>query len=186
MTAADPVIDVLDALSELGANYMLVGSLASNFHGVPRATADADLVIESASVSLSALGERLGTRFSIDPQSGFETVTGTTRHLIRVRDTPFTIELFLLSDDEHDRLRFANRLCVSALGRTTYVLTANDVVVTKLRWAHHTGRTKDLDDARNVIAVQGDRLDWRYIEHWCERHGTRALLDRVRHGIPPL
>jgi hypothetical protein len=47
-------------------------------------------------------------------------------------------------------------------------------------------RSKDKDDARGVIAVQGDRLDWDYICRWCDSHETRELLDALRASIPPL
>jgi hypothetical protein len=40
--------------------------------------------------------------------------------------------------------------------------------------------TKDVEDARGVVAVQGDPLDWNYIRRWCDAHGTRELLDKVR------
>jgi hypothetical protein len=35
-------------------------------------------------------------------------------------------------------------------------------------------------DARNLIAVQQERIDWAYVELWSKRHGTRQLLDRLR------
>ncbi len=54
--------------------------------------------------------------------------------------------------------------------------------MTKLRWP----RSKDLDDARDVIAMQGHELDWNYIHHWTSIHQTRARLDDIRASIPPL
>jgi hypothetical protein len=61
--------------------------------------------------------------------------------------------------------------------------TREDVVVQKLRWA----RPKDLEDAHDVIAVQGDgAFDWDYIHRWTETHGTRALLDEIRASIPEI
>ena len=44
MTSEDLVVLVFDALSALHVPFMVSGSLASNFYGVPRATQDADLV----------------------------------------------------------------------------------------------------------------------------------------------
>lgn len=46
MTSEDLVVAVFDALAALDVPFMVSGSLASNFHGVPRATRDADLVGE--------------------------------------------------------------------------------------------------------------------------------------------
>jgi hypothetical protein len=35
-------------------------------------------------------------------------------------------------------------------------------------------------DARNLIGVQHERVDWRYVESWADRHGTRDILNRLR------
>ena len=45
---------------------------------------------------------------------------------------------------------------------------------------------KDRDDARNILAVQGDALDFAYIGRWCDTHGTRARLEELRRSIPPM
>lgn len=75
------------------------------------------------------------------------------------------------------------RLFSAQISRTTWLPTPEDVVVQKLRW----GRSKDLDDARDVLAVQGpETLDMAYIEGWCARHGTTQRLEDALAGIPPL
>jgi hypothetical protein len=85
-----------------------------------------------------------------------------------------------MNDDPFARERFARRQRSPFLGRQAFVPTPEDVVVVKLRWALSLNRSKDVEDARGVIAVQGDRLDWNYIRRWCDAHGTRELLDKVQ------
>ena len=87
-----------------------------------------------------------------------------------------------MSNDAHDQERFKRRRASSYEGQPTFVLTAEDYIVTKLRWP----RSKDFDDARDVIAMQGDALDWNYIHHWADIHGSRAKLERVRASIPKI
>ena len=65
------------------------------------------------------------------------------------------------------------------------VATAEDMVVTKLRWAAEARRSKDIEDVRNILAVRGSELDWAYLERWTAAHGTTALLDEIRRSIPP-
>lgn len=101
-------------------------------------------------------------------------------------DAPFSIELIFLSSDPHDRERFRRRQHGTMLGKPVCVATAEDVIITKLHWSRQGKRSKDVDDARNVIAVQSGRLDWDYIHRWCDAHGTRALLDEIRRSLPPL
>jgi hypothetical protein len=180
VTPEEATTAVIDALNTLAIPYMLVGSLSSSYYGIARSTQDADFVVQLGAGTLSALTARLGPRFRLDPQMSFETVTATRRYILSVVENPFKIELFLLSDDPHDQERFVRRRRQPALSRDVYLPAAEDVIVTKLRWSHYGRRTKDIDDVRNVIAVQADRIDWAYVTAWCDRHGTRELLDRIR------
>jgi hypothetical protein len=186
VTSDEATIAAIDALDALKVPYMLVGSLSSNLHGVPRSTRDADFVVQLSQGDVAAIIARLGPQFRLDPQISFESVTGTAHYIIDVVDLPYRIELFRLSDDPFDQERFARRQHFPLLGRQARVQTSEDVVIVKLLWGRGLARSKDLDDVRGIIAVQGDRLDWGYIHHWCDLHGTRELLDRVRTSIPPL
>ncbi len=93
-------------------------------------------------------------------------------------------ELFVLSDDPHDQERFQRRELVRVLAQDAYVAAAEDMVITKLRWAQEAGRSKDRDDVRNMLAVRGADLDWAYIDEWTARHGTAALLADIRASLP--
>jgi hypothetical protein len=186
MTGKEATLAVIDALEELAIPYMLVGSLSSNVYGIPRSTRDADFVIECGVESLPHLAAHLGAAFRLDPQMTFEMATLTRRHILAVVGVPFSIELFRLSDDPHDVERFRRRRRVQTMGREVSMPTAEDVIITKLRWALNSRRTKDREDARDVIAVQGPNIDWPYVHGWCDQHGTRELLDDIRRSIPPL
>jgi hypothetical protein len=180
VTPEEATIGVIDALNSLQIPYMLVGSLSSNFYAIPRATQDADFVVQLETGMISSLIERLGPAFQLNRQMTFETVTMTGRYVLHLADNPFSIELFLLSDDPHDLERFARRQHEQVLNRDVVIPTVEDVIITKLRWSHSGRRLKDIEDVENVIAVQRDRIDWPYVTSWCDRHATRELLDRVR------
>ncbi len=185
MTTDEAALAVIDALEGLGIPYMLVGSFASNYYGIGRSTLDADFVVQLDPQRANEVAQRLGPSFRLDPQMSFETATMTTRHVVEVVGTPFKIELFHLSEDAHDQERFRRRRRAALLGREASLPTAEDVIITKLRWALQGGRSKDRDDVRAVIAVQEGRIDWCYVHSWCDRHGTRQLLDEIRRSIPP-
>ena len=178
----------IHALESAGVYYMVAGSLSSNAFGSPRSTKDADVVVVLKPGQLDAVMAMVGSAFELDPQASFEAVTGTYRHIIQVVSIAFKIELFLLSRDEHDQMRFQRKKRVRSgqVGCDLWLPTPEDIIVMKLRWAKGAARSKDTDDARNIIAVQGDALDWPYIHGWCEKHGTGALLDEIRASIPSL
>ncbi len=170
---------LLDIVERLDIPYMLVGSFSSNAYGVARATQDADLVVVVTPGDLRKLREQLPPGFIMDPQASFETITGKTRHVIEVDEPIFTIELFELGDGDFDQSRFARRYRANLDGRPRFMQTAEDVVVQKLHWYQRARRRKDHDDARDVISIQQDTLEWDYIRTWCDRLGASAALDEV-------
>ena len=172
---------VLDVLNGLGLDYMVVGSFSSNRYGVPRATTDAVFVLNIVAADRERLFASLPESFKIDPQVGFEMVTGTWRQLIQVPKIPFTIELFELSRDAHDQSRFERRRKLTLLSREAWLPSVEDVLVQKLRWCKGAKRSKDFDDAVAVLGVQGENtLDWPYIEKWCAEHGTLDVLAEAK------
>ena len=173
---------VIAALSRCGIPHVVVGSFARNFHSFPRSTNDADIVLGVDGTGLTRFEAELGREFSLETQTTFETITGTFRHVLIHRETAFKTELFLLSQDAYDQERFQRRQAICFNEQATFVLTAEDVIVTKLRWL----RPKDVEDIRDVIAVKSAKLDWDYIHHWTDLHATRAKLDEIRATIPKI
>lgn len=51
--------DVLSRLQDAGVRFLVVGAVAMNLHGVPRMTADLDLLVELSEPNLTALVEAL-------------------------------------------------------------------------------------------------------------------------------
>ena len=187
MKLEELAVKVIEAAEASGAEFMAVGAVAAGAYGVPRSTRDVDvLVAVNVGGGINGVIAELRADVEFDPQVVFDTLTWGRRHVGRSRyDPPFKVELFEVFDDPFVHSEFSRRrqVFVPMLGRTTWLPTPEDVVVQKLRW----GRNKDLDDARDVLAVQGpESLDMAYIENWCARHGTTQRLRDALAGIPPL
>jgi hypothetical protein len=186
MTSDDATLAVIDLLDAEHVPYMAVGSLSSNFYGVPRSTQDADIVLLWEVSAVRPLVEKLGDRFRLDPQPTFDPVTMATSQRLEVIGLPYKIEFFHLTEDAHDQERFRRRRQVLIGSRHIWLSTAEDVLITKLRWIRSQRRSKDWEDVRNVIAVQRDKIDWDYVNSWCDRHDTRFTLDEIRQSISPI
>ena len=187
MTLEAIAIKVIAAAESAGVEFMAVGAVAAGAYGVPRSTRDVDLLVSvNVEGGVTALIARLDPVVQFDAQVVFDTLTWGRRHVGQSRSAPpFKVELFEMFDDPFVQSEFARRqqVFVPVLGRATWLPTPEDVIVQKLRW----GRSKDLDDARDVLAVQSpDSLDMAYIEKWCAQHGTRERLHDALAGIPPL
>ena len=121
----------------------------------------------------------MDAHLEFDPQVTFETITGSKRYILKARkNRSIIVELFLLGTEAYvlERFRRRKRVFVAPLEREVWIPSAEDVVVQKLRWA----RPKDLEDAKDVIAVQTpSNLDMAYIEHWCREHDSVSHLNRI-------
>lgn len=183
MTPTEIVRATLSALVPTGLDYVLVGAFATGYHAFPRATKDADFVVAAPLGAISQIAPHFPPGFQVDPQPQMEMLTGTYRWIVRVEGTEFRVEIFHLGSDPHHATIFRRRVAVETpeFGGKVWIPTAEDLVIQKLRW----GRPKDMEDARNILSVQGDAIDYAHIETWCRRHGTLDRLAAVRAGIPP-
>ncbi len=178
-------VRMVEALEAEHIPHLVTGAIAVGVYGIPRGTNDIDIVVALETLEpLNRLERRLVDVVTFDPQVTFETITGSLRHIVKSRTRPpFTIELFELGGDPFVQSRFARRRreFSGQMSREIWVPAPEDVVVQKIRW----GRSKDLDDARDVLAVQTPAaLDMIYIEHWCGQHGTLERLRAVIESIP--
>jgi hypothetical protein len=62
--------DVIGRLDRAGIPHMVTGSLASSYHGEPRATQDLDIVIDPSPTALSAqVADIAGSGFHVDAEA---------------------------------------------------------------------------------------------------------------------
>jgi hypothetical protein len=183
MTDAEISRAALEAILAAGVEYVLVGGLAVIAHTFPRTTLDVDFVVAAQLGGIREIAVHFPSAFRVDPQPQMELLTGTYRWIVDVEGSTFRAEFFHLSDDAHHRELFRRRIAVPlpVFEQPVWIPAAEDLVIQKLRWA----RNKYVDDARNILAVQGEAIDYAYIEHWCAQHGTLERLAEVRAGIPP-
>jgi len=173
MNLEDAITRVIEGLSEIGVEYMLVGSFSSMYYSFPRSTTDADFVVGTQDLDVDRLSTILGERFKFDPQLSFETVGGSIKNEIEIKGTPFRIEIFRLTNEPFDQSRFERRREIVLFGKQVWIPTVEDVIIQKLIW----DRPKDRDDVAGVIEASRKSLDEDYLQFWASRLGlTDALL----------
>jgi hypothetical protein len=184
VTSEEITLAALDAVEKAALPYIIVGAVALNCYTFARATKDVDFVLGVPLGGIEAIAPHLPSSFQIDPQPRMELSTGTYRWIIRVDGADFFVKIFHLANDPHHQEEFVRRRTarLESLQRSIVIPTAEDLLIQKLRW----GRTKDLDDARNLWFVRQQMLDVAYVERWCRQHGTLARLEEIRRSIPEI
>ncbi|MFH1176357.1 MAG: hypothetical protein V1750_03035 [Acidobacteriota bacterium] len=184
MTQEDVIGRVVDALREAGVLHMVTGSFASNLHGVPRMTQDADIVVDAEEAAM--------LRFVHLVEQDFYVGLDAAREAVRLRrifnvihfDTGFKVDLIVKKNRPFSTEEIRRREPGTLAGKQVDFATAEDTILTKLEWAFLSGSERQYRDAAGIIQVQAARLDWPYLERWASELGIADLLDRARRAEP--
>jgi Mg-chelatase subunit ChlI len=176
----DALRRVLALLDQRGIPYMLTGSVAASYHGRPRATHDADVVIDPDAERLDAFVRELdaagfyvdvaGARAAFERRRQFNAIdiqSASKIDLIVRKDRPFSVAEF--ERRQRVDLSFASGVAV---------VSPEDAVLSKLEWAKGSDSERQLRDVANILEMN-PRLDRQYVERWAGALGVDDLWRRV-------
>lgn len=182
VTFADLLAHVISGLDRAGIPYMVTGSLASSYHGEPRATRDVDIVVDPTPIALARLvDDLLAADFYVDAEAAQTALAERTQFnaigpdaskvvfIIR-KDRPFSIE------------EFGRREPADLLGTRGFVATAEDLVIAKLEWAATTDSERQRRDVAGIVAVSA-QLDVAYVEQWASALGVLGQWQAIREEV---
>jgi hypothetical protein len=180
---------VIKALEECEIDYLIGGSLASSVYGIPRATLDADLVSDLDNTKVAKLVEKLKDEFYIDADMIYEAIRYRSCFNLIHLPTMFKVDIFILKNDPYAKAEFSRRRpeIISELNQVMQFAAPEDIILTKLVWYKDGGYTaeRQLQDARGVMLVQGELLDYDYLKHWSEELGVKDLLEKLERSPGP-
>jgi hypothetical protein len=179
MTPEEALRLVLSKLDECSILYMVTGSFASNMHGVPRATYDADVVIDVDQESLEKFLESLGQEFYRSEKGAKEALARERMFNIIHLETGFKVDLIIKKKRAFSQEEFKRREQASYLGEPRWFATAEDVIIAKLEWSKLGDSERQFSDALNVARVQGENLDREYLKKWARELDLEQHLERL-------
>ena len=166
-------------LEKAGIPYMLTGSMAANFYAVPRMTRDIDLVIELSERDVDRITRLFQQEYYIDRDMVQRAVRDYTMFNMIHNALVVKVDCVVRKETEYRREEFARRRAVSVAGQQVFIVSPEDLILSKLDWAKESRSQMQLDDVRNLLrSVQG--LDTEYLNRWIERLELATLYQEVR------
>jgi hypothetical protein len=182
VTEEQLLVDCLRRLEAAGIDYMLVGSMAGNYWGVPRSTHDIDFVIEYDAAEVEAIVAAFQDDFFIQEVSVKLGLRPPYQFNALDNRSALKVDFFRVAGDEYEFTRFARRHRVTLFGQPAWIAAPEDVLLHKLRWHEISPSDKQLTDARGIYLVSGEVLDRDYIEHWAAQIEVTDLLRSILEG----
>ena len=163
MNEIDIVRDISRRFEQAGIAYMLTGSMAMNYYAQPRMTRDIDVVI---AISRDDVG-RVAALFRPDYYVSEENIRESLAHesifnLIH-QESVIKVDCIIRKSSEYRRTEFERRQRIPILDFTTFIVSKEDLIISKLSWAKDSHSEIQLGDVRNLLATG---YDAEYVERW--------------------
>lgn len=177
---------LLVILDGLQLDYVIGGSLASSFYGIPRATNDIDAVVDLAPERLEAFLRAAEVDFYLDPHVAAEAVRERRVFNLLDRRDFDRVDIFVLPETPSRRQQVLRRrkgeLVFGSRRLWAFLPSPEDLILTKLEWYQLGNQVSERqwDDVRNVLRLQAANLDWSYLTDWAAAMGLTTLLARAR------
>jgi hypothetical protein len=179
VTFADLLALVIPQLDREQIPFMVTGSLASSYHGEPRATRDLDIVIDPSKDALERLvGELQSARFYVDADVARRALAERSQFNAIGPDAA-KVDFIVRKERPFSVAEFGRREPADLLGTPGFVATAEDVILAKLEWAAASDSERQRRDVIGILAT-ADALDTSYIERWATALGVREAWETLR------
>jgi len=170
---------LISILETAGIPYAVCGSLSSSLHGQPRATNDADIIIAPTQDQLSKLLKSLETSCYVSSEAAFEAMRIRSMFNVIDNETGYKADLIFRKDSPHQLSEFNRRIKATLMGIELWILSPEDVILSKLDWAKSSGSDLQLRDVFGVIKLQWNKLDLNYLRQWAKQLGVEKTLEDV-------
>lgn len=178
------LIPIVEIFEKLNINYHIDGSFASSAHGVPRATADIDLMADIRLEQINALINALGIDYYIEENSVKRAIQNSSSFNLIHQDTIIKVDIFIPKDREYDQevMRRAISTSIDIQNpRSFKIKSAEDIILTKLEWYRSSSGISEVQwrDIINVFRVRKDSIDYDYLDRWATKLQLKDLLTKV-------
>ena len=170
-------------LEKCSVAFMVTGSIASSFHGEPRATRDVDLVIDCSGDQLAALLEAVQQQgWYVDPAAAM--AAHAERAMFNIIDpaSGWKADLIVRKTRDFSLCEFQRRITASVFGPDSIPVklsTPEDTILSKLEWAGSAASEQQHRDALAVAILRRRQLDRDYLRRWAEPLGVSDRLERL-------
>lgn len=178
-TELDILRDVSLRLESAGIAFMLTGSVAMNYYAQPRMTRDIDLVVALDEVQAETIVHLFEVDYYVDGQAVSRAIAQRSIFNLIHNETVIKVDCILLKSDAYRQEEFRRRQQVTLGDFQTWIVSREDLILSKLYWAKESRSEMQLRDVRNLLTPGCDAV---YLHSRASALGVDELLKEVLAG----
>ena len=152
---------------------MLTGSMAMNYYAQPRMTRDIDVVIAIAPNDVDRLAAVFRPEYYVSEQNIRESLAHESIFNLVHHESVIRVDCIVRKSGEYRKTEFERRQKISIRDFATFIVSKEDLIISKLFWAKDSRSEVQLGDVRNLLASGYDAV---YLQHWTRELGLDNLL----------
>ena len=172
-TELDVLQDVSRRLESARIAFMLTGSMAMNYYAQPRMTRDIDLVIKIAADQTDVIVGLFKDDYYIDRVAIRKAIAQRSLFNIIHNQTIIKLDCIVLKDEQYRQEEFSRRRQVTLGGFDTWIVSREDLILSKLYWARDSRSELQFRDIKNLLSSD---CDLSYLQSRAEMLGVKPLL----------
>ncbi|MEY2538972.1 MAG: hypothetical protein QOG67_2712 [Verrucomicrobiota bacterium] len=173
MNEIDIVRDISRKFEQAGIPYMLTGSMAMNYYAQPRMTRDIDVVIAIEPEDVDRVAALFRPDYYVSEENIRESLAHQSIFNLIHQESVIKVDCIIRKSTEYRQVEFERRQKISILDFTTFIVSKEDLIISKLFWAKDSHSEVQLGDVKNLLATGYDAA---YLRRWTREPGLDNLL----------
>ena len=169
----DIIKDVSGRLDQAGIGYMLTGSMAMNFYTQPRMTRDIDLVVALMRGHIDKILSLFQPSYYVSRDAISISIEHSSIFNLIHQETVIKVDCIIRKPEEYRQIEFSRRQRIQIRDFQTWIVSKEDLIISKLEWARDSRSELQFRDVRNLL---GSGYDSTYLEMWVQKLGLSSLL----------
>lgn len=169
---------IINRLESANIPYMLSGSVAANFYTIPRMTRDIDIVVQVQAPDAERIYSLFSGEFYVDKDMIRNAVIERSMFNIIHNEGVVKVDFIVRKDSEYRKLEFERRRSILFEGSKINIVSAEDLIISKLYWAKDSMSEMQIRDVKNLLkTVSG--IDSGYMAKWINTLGLEDIYKEV-------
>ena len=170
--------DIVTRLENAGVDYMLTGSLAMNYYAQPRMTRDIDIVVALAGNDAKRIIEVFGSDYYVPEETVENAVKNATMFNLVHFESVVKVDFIVRKPDKYRQHEFSRRIPVEIAGFKTWIVSKEDLILSKLNWGKDSKSEMQRKDVKNLMSTG---FDLEYVKQWAKELEVEDILEEYRH-----
>jgi len=172
----DIVRDVSARLDGADIGYMLTGSMAMNYYAQPRMTRDIDVVVALRPSDAARVVHLFSPDYYVSHEAVDSSIANASMFNLIHNESVIKVDCIVRKQTEYRLAEFNRRQRIKIEDFETWIVSKEDLILSKLYWAKDSHSELQLRDIKNLISTGCDRA---YIWQWTTELGVVSLWQEV-------